>query len=334
MKKIPILCAAIISIFSCNNKEKTKFVETSISELYKIELPDNFVSKTAGIWEDPNKTFNILSISVKKETMNNLQEEIDNQVNSTKDNFYFKDMVFVKSEKYETKDFRGLISFFEKNNKGKGLGLVTLKSYITIGIVQDEVSTILISSVCLNKNITDNITHSIKSISKAKVVAKNNTFNKEILEKNGFQVFSDENFIIKCKGKILFDKARFENDQQSGQPNYSKPYHVFKNGVDYNINISDMSILLDGKSSNEIAKFNDEDLVYYQTKFDEMGVKNKQKKFKDFNAVFYEISQNGKLTKAVYFHNHKKSYMLQVSSEKNSQKLFDEFINTFELIEK
>ena len=59
-----------------------------------------------------------------------------------------------------------------------------------------------------------------------------------------------------------------------------------------------------------------------------------QKKFKDFNAVFYEISQNGKLTKAVYFHNHKKSYMLQVSSEKNSQKLFDEFINTFELIEK
>ena len=65
-----------------------------------------------------------------------------------------------------------------------------------------------------------------------------------------------------------------------------------------------------------------------------MGVKNKQKKFKDFNAVFYEISQNGKLTKAVYFHKHMKSYMLQVSSSKNTQTLFDEFINSFEFINK
>lgn len=190
--------------------------------------------------------------------------------------------------------------------------------------------TIIILNSCNNKK-------EIKSEKSSKIIKSlplKNNFDEEKIKKEGFQVFKNENFIIKCKGKILFDKARFENDQQSGQPNYSKPYHVFKNGVDYNINISDMSILLDGKSSNEIAKFNDEDLVYYQTKFDEMGVKNKQKKFKDFNAVFYEISQNGKLTKAVYFHNHKKSYMLQVSSEKNSQKLFDEFINTFELIEK
>lgn len=190
--------------------------------------------------------------------------------------------------------------------------------------------TIIILNSCNNKK-------EIKSEKSSKIIKSlplKNNFDEEKLKKEGFQVFKNENFIIKCKGKILFDKARFENDQKSGQPNYSKPYHVFKSGVDYNINISDMSILLDGKSANEIAKYNDEDLEYYQIKFDEMGVKNKQKKFKDFNAVFYEISQNGKLTKAVYFHKHMKSYMLQVSSSKNTQTLFDEFINSFEFINK
>jgi hypothetical protein len=334
MKKITILLITITSLFSCNNKEKTKFIETSISELYKIELPDNFLKIKEGIWEVPNTTLNILSINIKNETRRSLQREIDNQVDLTQNDFYFKDMVFVNSEKFENKDFKGLISYFEKDNEGKGLGLVTLKSYITIGVIQDEVSNIHFTSINLSKSINDEITQSIKSISQRKVIVKNKNFDEEKAKNDGYQIFKDENFIIKCKGKILFDKARFENDQQSGQPNYSKPYHVFKNGVDYNINVSDMSSLLIGKNSNDIAKYNDENLVYYQTKFDEMGVKNKQKKFKNFNAVFYEISQNDKSTKAVYFHNNMKSYMLQVSSSKNSQKLFDEFIDTFESIKK
>ena len=65
-----------------------------------------------------------------------------------------------------------------------------------------------------------------------------------------------------------------------------------------------------------------------------MGVKNNKGEIKKFDAVYYENNQEGKLTKAVYFHHKMKSYMLQVSSSKNSQKLFDEFINTFEFIKK
>ena len=140
-------------------------------------------------------------------------------------------MVFVKSEKYETKDFRGLISFFEKNNKGKGLGLVTLKSYITIGIVQDEVSTILISSVCLNKNITDNITHSIKSISKAKVVAKNNTFNKEILEKNG-PLENDEMYLLRTHSEIGYRILSVINEM-SESANIILAHHERWDGTGY-----------------------------------------------------------------------------------------------------
>ena len=190
--------------------------------------------------------------------------------------------------------------------------------------------TIIILNSCNNKK-------EIKSEKSSKIIKSlplKNNFDEEKIKKEGFQVFKNENFIIKCKGKILFDKARFENDQQSGQPNYSKPYHVFKNGVDYNINVSDMSSLLNGKDKTEINNFNNDDLKYYQTKFDEMGIKNEIKKFKGFDAVFYENTADGKLSKALYFHKDMKSYMLQVTSKSETKKLFEEFINTFELIDK
>lgn len=332
IKKTALLFA-LLAIISCNNKAKTEFVNTYISENYKIELPVRFEKTNEGIWEVPNTSFNILSVNINNGLVKNLKEEVENESKSTQKASYYKDMVFVKSEEFEKNGFTGVISYYEKDNKGNRLGLVTLKSYVIIAIVQDDISNIKFVSISLSNNINDDISYSIKSLSKNKSVAKINLFDEKKARNNGFQIFNDENFIIKCKGNLLLDKLRYEQFEKEGQAN-SKPYHVFKNGVDYNINISDMSSLLNGRSKEEIDKYNKDDLEYYQTKFDEMGIKNELKKFKGFDAVYYENTVDGKLSKALYFHNDMKSYMLQVTSKSETKKLFEEFINSFDLINK
>lgn len=341
MKKIfkkAILYLAVLSIVSCKNYGY-EFFETTLPNDYNIKLPEYLVKRENGIWKYKNDTYKtMLKIDVFIGTSSKINSDINKEIeieSKLYDNLeIYKGKYFVKSEVIDKNGFKGKVSFYEKKNTGQRLGLISLQTYIVIGVVEDGQNRIYFNSYSFKKDINDDLLKSINSISKRNIVRKINKLDKEKAKKNGLQIFTSENFIIKCKGNLLFDKLRSEEGQQNGETNYSKPYHVFKNGVDYNINVSDMSTLLNGKSSNEIEKYNEEDLIYYQTKFNEIGVKNKQKKFKDFNAVFYEISQNGKLTKAVYFHNHMKSYMLQVSSKKDSQKLFDEFIDSFELIEK
>lgn len=331
--KKTVLLITFLAIISCNNKAKTEFRKTSISENYNIELPISFEKTSEGIWEVPNISFNILSVNINNGLVKNLKEEVDNESKSPEKASYYEDMIFVKTDEFEKNGFKGVISYYEKDNKGKRLGLVTLKSYIIIAVVQDDISNIRFISISLSKNINDDISHSIKSLSINKSIAKIGAFDEDKAKNEGFQIFKDENFIIKCKGNLLLDKLRYEQFEQEGQAN-SKPYHVFKDGVDYNINVSDMSSLLNGRSKEEINNYNKDDLKYYQTKFNEMGIKNEQIKFKEFNAVFYENLQEGKLTKAIYFHNDMKSYMIQVTSKKNTKRLYEEFTNTFDLIKK
>ena len=331
--KKTVLLITFLLIISCNNQKKTKFVEVKISDTYKIELPIGFIKTNEGIWEVPNTSFNILSIQTSSEVFENLKKVIDDESKSQQNEYYFKNMIFKKTEEFNKNGFKGIISYYEKDNKGKGLGLVSLKSYIVIATVQDDISCIRFVSISLNKNINDDIKYSIKSLSKNKYESKVGKFDEVKAKSEGFQVFTDDNFIIKCEGKLAIDKLRMEDMKLSGHKN-SKPYHVFVKGVDFNINISDLRGLFAGKSIDEINKYNNDDLLYYKKNFNDMGVKNKMDKFKKFDAIYYENTSDGKLTKAVYFHDKMKSYMLQVSSIKNTDKLFNEFINTFELMRK
>ncbi len=341
MKKIfkkAILCFAVLSVVSCKNYGY-EFIEATLPNDYNIKLPEYLVKEENGIWKYKNDTYNtMLKIDVVIGTSSKINSDINKEIeieSKLYDNSeIYKGKYFVKSEIIDKNGFKGKVSFYEKKNTGKGLGLVSLQTYIVIGVIEDDQNRIYFNSYSFNKDINDDLLKSIKSISKNNIVANFNKFDKEKAVREGYQVFTNENFIIKCKGNLLFDKLRFEDGQQNGQTNYSKPYHVFKNGVDYNINVSDMSSLLNGKDKTEINNFNNDDLKYYQTKFDEMGIKNEIKKFKGFDAVFYENTADGKLSKALYFHKDMKSYMLQVTSKSETKKLFEEFINTFELIDK
>jgi hypothetical protein len=327
-----ILTLSILLIISCNNKKETTFTISQIFENYSIELPNYLNKIDENHWEIDKSYF----LTRKENNLTNtLKEELTIYSNNLDKDEFFNGKELLKNESFKNGNIEGELNVYKKEFKGKGLGLVSFKTYIIFAFVKDDLNTYSFNTFCINEGQLNDFVKSIKSFNKnAKTKNEEISFDYKKAEKEGYQIFIDENFIIKCKGNILFDKARFENDQQSGQANYSKPYHVFKNGIDYNLNISDMSSLLKGKNDKEISQYNDEDLKYYQTKFDEMGIKNEQKKFKDFNAVFYENLQDGKLSKAIYFHNDMKSYMLQVTSKTDTKKLFEEFINSFGLIKK
>lgn len=327
MKKI-IIFISVFTLISCNKEIQTEFVETPISNNYNIKLPSDFEEKREGMWKFPENTY--LFITIKEGIGESLEEEVDTEAEIYDDKESYKGKVFVKTESFDKNGFKGLVKFYERVIKSKSTGIISIKTYIVFGVIQDDKNRIYINSISLDRNINEDLLTSIKSISSSKIKIAENNFDEEKAISDGYQIFKDDNFIIKCQGKILFDKLRFEDPQSK----YSKPYHVFNKGVDYNINVSDMSSVLNGKNGNEIASYNKDDLTYYQTKFDEMGIKYERKTFKGFDAVFYESPQEGKLAKAVYFHNNLKSYMLQVTSKNEHNKIFDEFIESFDLIEK
>lgn len=337
MKKQLLKLSALIAfcfLMSCNNKKETEFIKTLVSQSYEMEIPSRFEKTDEGHWKYEPHTY--LDVSEINGTTDDIKNDLEKLIQFYDTQDIYQGKTFIKTENFEQSGFKGIINYYEKDNKGKGAGLVTLKSYIVFAVVQDEKNRVYINSISLNKNINDDLSASIKSLRKSeskkeKIVG---SFDEAKAVKDGFQIFKEDNFIIKCNGKLLLDKLRIEQMQQNGQANNSRPFHVFYKGADYNINVSDFSSLLNGQSDNEVLKYNDEDLTYYQTKFNEMGIKNQRKKFKNFDAVYYENTQEGKLSLAVIFHNKMKSYMLQVTSKKNTNQSFEEFINSFELIEK
>lgn len=151
-------------------------------------------------------------------------------------------------------------------------------------------------------------------------------FNEKKAIEDGYQVFHKQNFMIKCAGKLKLDKLRIQQFKGIDLKNNSTPYHVYHNGIDYNINISPFDKFIFGNSNgNEV-------LDYYQTKFDEMSIKNTLKKFKNFDAVYYENILEGKKSMAVFFIHRKNMYTLQVTGNNDIKKKFLNFINTFTLI--
>lgn len=147
--------------------------------------------------------------------------------------------------------------------------------------------------------------------------------------KDNYQVFKENGFMIKCEGKLTFDRIR---KQWYGFEN-STPYHVYHNGIDYNINVSHFERLLSGFSNSKIEEYNKENIDYFKMKLDEMSIKNRLGKFKNIDAVYYENILDGRTTYAVFFHYKMKSYTLQVTRDKGVRKLFEDFINSFKLIE-
>jgi hypothetical protein len=182
--------------------------------------------------------------------------------------------------------------------------------------------TLSISISCSNKQPKINISEQ-KSISK---------FDENKSRKEGFQIFKNENFIIKCVGELKLDQERIEYFKQNNLGTNATPFHVYMNETDYNINVINMSSLYDGINKSELTKYQNEDLDNYETNLKSTGIEYERGKLKDINCIYYQNNQDGKLSKAVYFENGLNSYLLQVTSKGNTDNLFDEFVHSFEII--
>jgi hypothetical protein len=327
---IAILFVTILN--SCDQKRNIIFEKFDFGNGYSIELPKKYIKINETTWEAGKNSF--INISVNQISNTDIKTELSNYLASPKMVKLFENSKLIKTEEFDENGLKGVVFFYKEDIKKQRAGIVSFTSYNVFGIVRDDRNQFKISSMALSDNNFNQISKSIKSISMIEKtldipIVKN--FNEKKAIEDGYQVFQDDGFMIKCEGKIKLDRLRIQQFKQSGIDN-SRPYHVYHNGTDYNINVSSFVGVLSGQTEQEKADFHKSDLDYYQTKFDEMSIKNSRDKFKDFDAVYYENTQNGKTTKAVFFHHQMKSYMLQVTDDKNVEKKFQDFIKTFEIL--
>ena len=323
----------IFFLNSCDQKRNTSFEKFDFGNGYSIELPEKYSKTNELTWQaGEHSYFNISSGQIGN---SDLKTELTNYLASRNIDELFDKSEFIRTEEFEENGLKGVISFYEEDLKKQGAGIVTLTSYGVFAIVRNDTEQFTINSMALSDNNFAQIAKSIKSITMKEGVLNipiANKFDKNKAIEDGYQVFQEDGFMVKCDKEIKLDRLRIQQMKQSGMEDNSRPFHVYDNGTDYNINVSSFDSVLAGQSEQEIADYNKNDLDYYQTKFDEMSINNKRGKFKEFDAVFYDNTQDGRTTKAVFFHHKMKSYMLQVTDDNNVEKKFQDFIKTFEII--
>lgn len=320
-------------LISCDKKRNVSFQKFDFGNGYSINLPENYNKTNETTWQKGKHSY--IYVTESQIGNSDLKTELADYIASRNIDELFENSKLIRTEEFDENGLKGVISFYEEDLKKQGAGIVTLTSYGVFGIVRDETKQFTISSMALSDNNFDQISKSIKSISLEKKTLNipiANKFDKNKAIEDGYQVFQDDGFMVKCDGEIKLDRLRIQQMQQNGLNDNSRPYHVYHNDTDYNINVSSFDSILSEKNEQEIADYNKNDLDYYQTKFDEMSIKNSLDKFKDFDAVYYENTQNGRTTKAVFFHHQMKSYMLQVTDDNNVEKKFEDFIKNFEII--
>lgn len=322
----------IVLFSSCDQKRNTKFEKFDFGNRYSIDLPDKYNKTNETTWQAGDHTY--FTIKVGQIGNSDLNDELNNYIASRNTDDLFDNSKLIRTEEFEQNGFNGIISYYEEDLKKQGAGIVTLTSYGVFAIVRNDIEQFTINSMALSDNNFIQIGKSIKSIEREEKTLNipiANKFDKNKAIEDGYQIFQKDGFMVKCDGEIKLDRLRIQQMKQNGMDN-SRPYHVFHNGTDYNINVSYFDSVLAGQTEQEIIDYNKNDLDYYQTKFDEMSIKNNRGKYKDFDAVYYENTQNGRTTKAVFFHHQMKSYMLQVTDDNNVDKKFEDFIKTFEII--
>lgn len=318
---------------SCDQKSNTSFEKFDFGNGYSIKLPEKYSKSNELTWKAGKHSY--FKITIGQIGNSDLNTELTNYLASRNTDDLFDKSKFIKTEEFDENGLKGVISFYEEDLKKEGAGIVTLTSYGVFAIVRSQTEQFTIKSMALSDNNFVQIAKSIKSISKKEGNLNNpvaNKFDKNKAIEDGYQVFQEDGFMVKCNKEIKLDRLRIQQMKQSGMDDNSRPFHVYDNGTDYNINVSSFVSVLAGQTEQEIKDYNKNDLDYYQTKFDEMSIKNSRGKFKDFDAVYYENTQNGRTTKAVFFHHKMKSYMLQVTNDNNVEKKFKDFIETFQII--
>lgn len=159
------------------------------------------------------------------------------------------------------------------------------------------------------------------------------------LKQEGYQIFKQDNFVIKCNSKLKVNTEALRLAKEKGMNFILSSYIGSENensestGVIYNIQISDISSQY---KNAPISKQNEITIKYLDSYCSSLKANNMSYSrpiFNGLNSVEYSFLQNGVLpTKAIIFIKDKKAYMLQVGTRKDLSKKYTSLKNSFKFI--
>lgn len=344
------LWAIVFLLFhSCkqNNDSNIEFKTESLSDRYSIEIPVNLNRESDGYWNNEHLNNNELfqlRITLDSIGDRNIDEILYDLVSYDKREVV-QNKVIVRRESLKFDNFVGVFVEYEKNNNK---GNVPIMTNFAFGVLQDGTEIIKFSALSFGKNYMDDVLTTVKSIERI-ADEKSNTLNAELTEKvrkidisdakkEGFQVFENDNFIVKCICKLSLNTELMDNVNKEGN-NYpirafmcvEKPDN-YEAGVIYNINITDLSIDYNNLETRNVKLYEEAFLKSYIENIERSRISYNTEKYLGFNAVEYSFNQNGLPTKAIVFVKNKKSFTLQVGTRKKLDSRFHDLKKSFNFI--
>jgi len=157
-------------------------------------------------------------------------------------------------------------------------------------------------------------------------------------KQEGFQVFEDDNFLIKCNCKLKPNTLAIKMSKEHGIKYPFSPYLGAENkdsydiGIIYNINVTDISSEYNSIPQSKYNYFTNQYLKNYIDQLVSNNMSYTEGEFNGVKAVEYSFSQAGLPTKAIIFIKDKKSYLLQVATRNRLPKIFNSLKTSFKFL--
>ena len=339
----------LLLFLSCGQKKKsTIFKEDKLFDDYLLKIPSVLVKEGEGKWQTPESDHNLLLLEINSSMKGerSLQEHLDGFINEDNRKFYQGKSIVNK----ETLSFNGFSGIAVNYDKDNSTGIYPVMTYYTFAVLQEGNIIIRIRSASMGVNYTADIMTTIKSIKKNRSdslkINLSNVSQKEIskfdlkkLKHEGYQIFENDNFLIKCNCTLKLNKAAIETAKEQGSKypfisyTCSANENSYESGSICNINIIDMTSDYASLQENQYDYFTNQFLKSYSKEMIANNVSCTEGEFNGLKTVEYSFLQMEELpTKAIFFVKDKKSYLLQIGTRKNIVKTFNDLKASFKFI--
>lgn len=149
------------------------------------------------------------------------------------------------------------------------------------------------------------------------------------------QTFEEHNFQIRTECKLFENKMLLEISQSQPGDNLIGAYHCAANehnmatAAIYSINIHDLSSIYDQTKNSEHHLIPSKYIDQYAESLSLAGISYEEISFKSNPGLIYNFLQQDIPTKALFFVNDRKVYLIQVASRSNVEETFQKTINSF-----
>lgn len=158
------------------------------------------------------------------------------------------------------------------------------------------------------------------------------------LSQNIPQVFPRAGFKVTCGCELRVNNQFIEATRQNNINNIFAAYICAENsedatiGVVNNINISDLSSDYAKINPAYYKNFEKKSLEAYANNLLKLGIGYNYKTYKGIQALEYSFDQMSLPTKALFFINNKKSYLIQTGTRNNLNQKFNLMATTFQFL--